>query len=216
MLTPHSGRRGGGRLTSIAGQGSRTESWVAIRPRASVHKLVQAVVIHRWTWAFSSGRNQGQVSPFCPRLCIKPPRKGEGQSLHITLLMCPRHTIGDRIGSELCRHTQETGSCLQSHIHSQMPTYNKPNVASDRPCSCSGTCHTSTLPGYLRPGLRETAYHKLRQSGAFSRGWAPEGPGAKLALCPHSRGMPPSATAGQPSSAHLSPTRGQWHQLGLL
>lgn len=87
MLTPHSGRRGGGRLTSITGQGSRTESWVAIRPRASVHKLFQAVVIHRWTWAFSSGRNQGQVSPFCPRLCIKLPRKGEGQSLHITLLM---------------------------------------------------------------------------------------------------------------------------------
>ena len=197
---------------------------MAIGPRALVHKLVQAVVIHRWTWAFSSGRNQGQVSPLCPRLCIKLPLQERATitTQHPPDDTClsppPRpRTIGDRIGSELCRHTQETaGSCLQSHIHSQMPTYNKPNVASDRPCSCSGTCHTSTLPGYLRPGLRETAYHKLRQSRAFSRGWAPEGPDAKLALCPHSRGKPPSATAGQPSSTHLSSTRGHGHQLGLL
>ena len=157
--------------------------------------LVLSEAIRVWALACVVGFFLG--SPQCP-----PP--------------CPR-TIGDRIGSELCRHTQETaGSCLQSHIHSQMPTYNKPNVASDRPCSCSGTCHTSTLPGYLRPGLRETAYHKLRQSRAFSRGWAPEGPDAKLALCPHSRGKPPSATAGQPSSTHLSSTRGHGHQLGLL
>jgi len=34
---------------SIAGQGSRAESWVSIQPWASVHKLVQAVVIHHWT-----------------------------------------------------------------------------------------------------------------------------------------------------------------------
>lgn len=63
----------GGRLTSIAGQGGRTESRVAIGPRASVHKLVQAVVIHCWTLEFSSERNQGQVIPRCPNRYVKLP-----------------------------------------------------------------------------------------------------------------------------------------------
>lgn len=189
---------------------------MAIGPRASVHKLVQAVVIHRWTWAFSSERSEGRVSPLCSRLRVKLPRDSDNCYTSHSCRHASRRSTEDRTGPKLCRHTQKTGSCPQSHVHSQMPTYNKPNVASDQPCSCSATFHTSTLRGYPRPGLRETAYHRLSQSGAFSGGWVPEGPGGKLALCPHSRGTSPSATAGQPSSAHLPPTRGHRHQLGLL
>lgn len=67
---------GAGRLTSIAGQGGRTESGVAIGPRASVHKLVQAVVIHRWTWAFSSERSEGRKIPSVPGFALSsPPRE---------------------------------------------------------------------------------------------------------------------------------------------
>lgn len=63
----------GGWLTSIAGQGSGAESRVSIWPWASVHKLVQAVVIHRWTLAFSSAINQSQKVPNRPGMQHSPP-----------------------------------------------------------------------------------------------------------------------------------------------
>ena len=72
----------GGRLTSIAGQGGRTESRAAIGSRASVHKLIQAVVIHCCTLEFSSERNQGQVIPLCPKLYVKLPAESATVTLY--------------------------------------------------------------------------------------------------------------------------------------
>ena len=137
-----------GQLTSVTGQVSRTEAWVSGRPQVSVHKLVQAVVIHCWTLEFSSERGQGQAILLCPG-CDAPPLRAT-ISLQVTSLVTGVHpSTGDRIHSSLHMDTKKAGSCLQSHIPSQVSLSNRPHLASDwrRSCSIKHLPHLNTLQG---------------------------------------------------------------------
>lgn len=51
---------GRGTLTGTASQGSSTKRQVSIWPWAAAHKLVQAVVVHRWTLGFNLKEIRGE------------------------------------------------------------------------------------------------------------------------------------------------------------
>lgn len=72
----HSAVAGAGRwLTSVTGQAGSTETRVYIGPRALVHKLIQAVVIHCWTLEFSLKETRVKSFPTVPGYKVAPLRE---------------------------------------------------------------------------------------------------------------------------------------------